>query len=109
MSLRDLCCFLILILISNFCLAKARVVEISIKNHEFSPNIITIKAGERLKLKVKNLDKTVEEFESFSLKREKIIPPGATARISIGPLKPGEYNFFGEFNADTAKGKIIVK
>jgi hypothetical protein len=28
--------------------------------------------------------------------------------VFIGPLKPGVYPFFGEFNLSTAQGKIIV-
>ena len=34
---------------------------------------------------------------------------GRKAVIFIGPLAPGEYPFFGEFNPQTALGKIIVK
>jgi hypothetical protein len=29
--------------------------------------------------------------------------------IWVGPLKAGEYGFFGEFNEDTAQGKLIVE
>ena len=29
--------------------------------------------------------------------------------IYIGPLKPGRYEFFGDFNPTTARGHIIVK
>jgi hypothetical protein len=34
---------------------------------------------------------------------------GLKAVIFIGPLSPGEYPFFGEFNPTTALGTIIVK
>jgi hypothetical protein len=34
---------------------------------------------------------------------------GAKAIIFVGPLPPGEYPFFGEFNPGTALGKIIVR
>jgi hypothetical protein len=33
----------------------------------------------------------------------------AKAIIFIGPLKPGEYPFFGEFNPKTAQGKVIAE
>lgn len=82
---------------------------ISIKNHQFSPSEITVAADTRIRLVVKNLDATPEEFESYELHREKIIHGNSQATILIGPLKPGIYTFFGEFNPKTAKGRIVVK
>ena len=29
--------------------------------------------------------------------------------VFIGPLEPGEYPFFGEFNPETALGKVIAR
>jgi len=91
--------------------AKAEVltIEINIKDHLFSPDEIEIPADTKVKLVVNNLDPTPEEFESFELNREKIIVGGSKAIIFIGPLDPGRYNFFGEFNMDTAQGHITVK
>jgi len=43
------------------------------------------------------------------LNREKIVPGNGRITIFVGPLEAGEYEFFGEFNQDTAKGKIIAK
>lgn len=83
--------------------------QISIKNHKFEPSELSVPAGQKVKLIVKNEDKTAEEFESHELKREKVIAGGKQAVIFLGPLKSGEYPFFGEFNPKTAQGKIIVK
>ena len=80
-----------------------------IKSHQFVPAEIKVPANQRIKLNVHNQDSTPEEFESHSLKREKLIPGGAKALISIGPLKPGRYEFFGEFNQATAKGVVVVE
>jgi len=80
-----------------------------IKDHQFSPAEITIPADTKVKLIVKNQDATPEEFESYELHREKIIQGNSQATIFVGPLKPGSYKFFGEFNPDTAQGRIIVK
>lgn len=33
----------------------------------------------------------------------------ATARIFVGPLKPGRYPFFGEFHEKTAQGVLIAE
>ena len=80
-----------------------------IKNHRFDPSQLKVPAGQRVKLVVHNQDSTPEEFESHSMNREKVIPGGAKATIYIGPLKPGRYDFFGEFNEATAKGVVVAE
>lgn len=84
-------------------------VLIVIKNHKFEPAEVKVKAGEKIKLIVHNQDSTPEEFESHTLKREKVIPGGQKATILIGPLKPGRYTFFGEFHEKTAQGVVIAE
>lgn len=83
--------------------------EIVIRDHRFEPSVLEIPAGQRVKIMVRNLDATPEEFESYELRREKIIAGNSTAVIYVGPLKPGTYSFFGEFNPATAQGRLIVK
>ena len=83
--------------------------EITIKGHKFQPDTLEVPANRKAKLIVKNQDPTPEEFESYELNREKVIPGNAQATIFIGPLDPGTYPFFGEFNQATAQGKIIAK
>ncbi len=90
-------------------LVKKEFYEIIIKDHKFSPEETIVPAGVKVKLKVINQDPTPEEFESHDMNREKIIRGNKTATIFVGPLKPGKYHFFGEFNADTANGYIIAK
>ena len=82
---------------------------LTIKDHKFEPAEFEVPANVKVKLIVKNLDPTPEEFESYELNREKVIAGGREAVIFIGPLEPGTYPYFGEFNADTAQGKIIAK
>lgn len=83
--------------------------EIEIIGHKFVPSILVVPSGKKIKLIVKNRDDEAEEFESFDLKREKIISPKSEVTININPLKPGEYKFFGEFHIKTAQGTIIAK
>lgn len=83
--------------------------EILIKDHKFAPETIKVPAGKKIKLIVRNLDPTPEEFESHDLKREKIIAGNAKATIFVGPLEPGKYHFFGEFNMDSANGYVIAE
>lgn len=80
-----------------------------IKDHMFHPATLEVPAGQKLVLIVENQDATPEEFESRDFKAEKIIGGGKTGRVTVAPLKPGEYKFFGEFNMETAKGMLIAK
>lgn len=82
---------------------------IAIKDHKFIPTEIRIPAGKKVKLIVDNQDPTPEEFESHDMSREKIIGGNRKATIFIGPLDPGKYHFFGEFNMDTANGYVIAE
>ncbi len=89
--------------------AAADKYEIIIKDHRFKPAKLTVPAGKKIRLRVWNQDPTPEEFESYTLNREKIIRGNSKAVIFIGPLKPGRYEYFGEFNQKTAQGVIIAK
>ncbi len=84
-------------------------VSLVIRNHRFEPGEVRVPAGQKVKLVVDNQDATAEEFESKALKREKVIPPNTKATILIGPLKPGRYEFVGEFHEATAKGVLVVE
>lgn len=98
--------------VSLFCgLAQAADAELQlvIRSHRFEPAELKVPAGQRVKLVVHNQDSTPEEFESRSLNREKVIPGGAKATIYIGPLKPGRYDFVGEYHEATAKGAVIAE
>ena len=89
--------------------AEPPAFELTIKDHKFTPSVVFVPSGQKVILRVRNLDPTPEEFESHDLHREKLIAPGASADIYIGPLPPGSYGFFGEFHARTARGKVFAK
>jgi Cupredoxin-like domain len=82
---------------------------IVIKNHVFTPAQLTVPADKKIKLIIENQDATPEEFESYPLNREKVIAANGKASVYVGPLKPGRYPFFGEFNEATAQGTLIVE
>ena len=107
---------LLAVLISGFSISAPALsadapkeITITIKDHHFSPSEVKVPAGQKVKLIVDNQDATPEEFESHELGREKVIGGGKKASIFIGPLKAGNYPFFGEFNPSTAKGTIIAE
>ncbi len=78
-------------------------------NHRFVPDRIEVPAHVQFQLKVKNTDDTADEFESTDLNREKLVPPGDTITVFLGPLDPGTYKFFGDFHQDTAQGVLVAK
>jgi hypothetical protein len=94
---------------STLALAADPEVLLVIKDHRFQPAEVKVPAGKKVKLTVHNQDTTPEEFESHKLNREKVIAPGAKAVIFIGPLKPGRYEFAGEYNEATAKGVVVAE
>jgi high-affinity iron transporter len=78
-------------------------------NHRFEPDRIQVPAGAKFQLHVKNTDDTADEFESVDLNREKLVAPGQTITVFLGPLPAGEYKFFGDFHQDTAQGVLVAK
>ena len=90
-------------------LAAENEYELIIKDHQFSPKALQVPAGKKIKLIIKNEDATAEEFESYDLNREKIVAGNSKITVFIGPLKPGRYQYFGEFHQETAQGIIIAK
>jgi len=89
--------------------AELQEYQLVIKDHQFNPSTLSIPSGKKVKVVVENQDSTPEEFESHDLDREKIIAGNSKAIIYIGPLDPGNYRFFGEFNPETAKGTLTVE
>jgi len=82
---------------------------ITIKDHRFEPAEVRVPADKKVKLLIHNRDATPEEFESHDLNREKVVTPGGRITVFIGPLKRGQYPFYGEFNQDTARGVVIAE
>jgi len=89
--------------------ARAQELTVTIKNHRFEPTELRVPAGKRVTIYVINEDATPEEFESISMKVEKIIPGKSKGLVRVGPLAPGRYDFFGDFNQETAKGVLVAE
>ena len=79
------------------------------RQHRFVPDHLTVPANVKFRVMVKNNDDTADEFESVDLNREKLVPPGQTITVFLGPLSPGQYKFFGDFHQDTAQGVMVAK
>lgn len=89
--------------------AQSAVVQISIKNHRFQPAEISTAANTPITLKIKNLDPTPMEFESVSLRVEKVVAGNSEGIINVRALQPGRYKFFDDFHQDTGQGVLVVK
>jgi high-affinity iron transporter len=85
------------------------VPTLEFRQHRFVPDRIEVPAHVKFRLMVKNTDNTADEFESSDLNREKLVTPGQTITVFLGPLDPGEYHFFGDFHQDTAQGVLVAK
>jgi hypothetical protein len=89
-------------------LAADPQIMISIKDHQFVPSEVPTPAGVKVELIIKNEQSVSAEFESKVLHREKVIQPGGQVSISVGPLKPGTYEFIDDFHKAT-RGSLVVK
>jgi hypothetical protein len=83
-------------------------VTVNIKNHRFQPGEIHAPANVSIELRVKNLDSAPMEFESVSLRVEKVVTGNGEGIIRIRPLAPGRYEFFDDFHPET-RGALVTK
>jgi len=60
-------------------------------------------------IKLKNLDAKAMEFESKTLKVEKVVAGSSEGTINVRAQKPGRYEFFDEYNEKVARGALVVK
>ena len=98
-----------LILCGNDVRAQDRAtIAIAVKDYRFEPAEIRAPANRPLALEVKNLDATPMEFESVSLRVEKVIAPGAVGTVNVRPLAPGRYEFFDDFHPNT-RGALTIQ
>ena len=83
-------------------------ISISVKNHQFQPAELHAPANVPILLRVKNLDPTPMEFESVSLRVEKVVTGNSEGVIRLRALAPGRYNFFDDFHQET-NGVLVVR
>ncbi len=82
---------------------------LTLKNHVFVPQELSVPANTKIKLTVKNEDDQAAEFESFELNREKVVPANGQITVYLDPLDPGTYPFFDDFHRTTTTGKVTAK
>ena len=88
---------------------SATEIQLSYKDKKFDPAEITAPANTAIVIKLKNLDAKAMEFESKTLKVEKVVAGSSDATINVRAQKPGRYEFFDEYNEKVARGALVVK
>jgi hypothetical protein len=83
--------------------------SITLNSHKFTPSEIHVKANTPTTVTLTNNDVEAEEFDSTSLKIEKIVAGHSTGTMRWRPLAPGRYPFMGEFHSTTAQGVVIAE
>jgi hypothetical protein len=84
-------------------------IPVSLKDHKFTPTEIHVKANVPNAISLANNDPTAEEFDSTSLKVEKVVAGNSSGTVRLRPLAPGRYPFMGEFHSSTAQGVVIAE
>jgi Cupredoxin-like domain len=84
-------------------------IQLSYKDKKFDPPEVSAPANTPIVIKLKNLDAKAMEFESKTLKVEKVVAGGSDAVINVRAQKPGRYEFFDEYNEKVARGALVVK
>lgn len=88
--------------------AQYATVEIAVKDKHFEPAEIHAPTNNRIVIHVTNRDAAAMEFESHALKVEKVVAANGEAILRVGPLKPGRYDFFDDFN-QANRGTLLVE
>jgi plastocyanin len=89
--------------------AQDTTTGIRFENHHFTPQALTVPAGQPLAIKVVNASNETIEFESFKLNREVAMTPGETITVRLPALSPGSYDFYDDFHQDVPEGSIVAK
>jgi heme/copper-type cytochrome/quinol oxidase subunit 2 len=87
---------------------QATEVQVTYSNGQFQPSELSAPADKPITLRVKNLDAKAMEFESKSLRVEKVVAAKSEGVINVRALKPGRYEFYDDFN-EKARGALIVQ
>ena len=101
-------CALALLSVAPIRAEPAVEVHLTYANGAFQPSEVRAPANKPVVFRVKNLDAKAMEFESTSLRVEKVVPSKAEGIVNVRPLQPGRYQFYDDFN-QKARGVLTVQ
>ena len=87
---------------------QATEVQLTYAKGQFQPAEIRVPADKPVAIRIKNLEAKAMEFESKSLRVEKVVAAGSEGVVNVRPLKPGRYEFYDDFN-EKARGALMVQ
>jgi len=87
----------------------AATLQIALKDHRFIPAELVAPANQPIVVEVTNQDKTPAEFESKTLRVEKVVAGGGKISVRIRALAPGRYRFFDDYHEETTVGFLVVR
>ncbi len=87
----------------------ATTVHVALKDHRFVPAELIAPANKPVVVEIANQDPTPAEFESKTLRVEKVVAGGGKITVQIRALGPGRYRFFDDYHEDTTEGFLVVK
>jgi hypothetical protein len=87
---------------------EAAQISIGYANRHFDPTEQSAPADRPLVLHVRNSGAKPIEFESKSLRVEKVIAAGGDGVVNVRALAPGRYEFFDDFHQQT-RGFLVVQ
>ena len=87
---------------------QATELQLSYSKGQFQPSELSAPADKPITFRVKNLDAKAMEFESKSLRVEKVVAANSEGVVNVRALKPGRYEFYDDFN-EKARGALVVQ
>jgi len=87
---------------------QATELQLTYSKGQFQPSELRAPADKPIAFRVKNLDAKAMEFESKSLRVEKVVAANSEGVINVRALKPGRYEFYDDFN-EKARGTLVVQ
>ncbi|MDF2627908.1 MAG: hypothetical protein K0R39_1739 [Symbiobacteriaceae bacterium] len=93
---------------------RPRAIEVRAREYRFSPRVIQVKAGERVKVNLRNLGRERHEWELEKTHVEiRPVAPGKTGEVTFtAPSRPGTYEFACHVDGHYEKGMkgvLVVK
>jgi hypothetical protein len=101
-------CLIVTLPLSPSLAQQAAEVQVTYSNGQFQPSEVRAPADKPIALRLKNLDGKAMEFESKSLRVEKVVAAKSEGIINVRALKPGRYEFYDDFN-EKARGALNVQ
>jgi hypothetical protein len=88
--------------------AQESTLSLTVQNGRFQPAELHAPANKPFVISIKNGDAKPVEFESVSLRVEKVIGAKSQGTVRIRALSPGRYEFFDDFNQSN-RGAVVVQ